>query len=197
MLFALSFTLYAYLMDDQSLYKHSILRHVENFLGDIILGINDGLVSILGFVTGAYGAIQNNLLVFITGVAATVAAALSMGAAVYLARKSEKELRQYQKDHTLPALKAAFATATAFIIFSIFPLLPYLVINGKGALTVSVVLTLLALFAAGALKTLITKEREKWFFRGVEMMLIGASTALISYTVGVWISNLSGISLLI
>jgi len=115
-------------MKHPNLYKHTFLRHAENYLGDIILGINDGLVSILGFVAGAYGAIENNALVFVTGVAATLAAALSMAAAVYLARKSERELKRDHKKTTLSAIKAGSATAVAFTIFSLFPLLPYLVI---------------------------------------------------------------------
>lgn len=182
-------------MGEKKLYKSSFLKHVENYLGDIILGINDGLVSILGFVAGAYGAIANNLLVFITGVAATVAAALSMGAAVYLARKSEQELQQSFENTTGPALRAGGATGIAFIIFSLFPLLPYLLLSGFSAFMTSIVLTLLALFAAGALKTLITKEYKKWFIRGLEMMLIGATTALISYGVGIWIAGVTGISI--
>jgi len=177
-----------------NIYKHTFLRHVETYLGDIILGINDGLVSILGFVAGAYGAVENNILVFITGVAATVAAALSMATAVYLARKSEQELRKNHSNAVLPAMKAGSATAVAFTLFSLFPLLPYVLISGAYAFSVSIVLTLLALFAAGALKTTITKEHEKWFFRGLEMMGIGASTALISYVVGLWIGNVTGVS---
>lgn len=182
-------------MNEQNLYKHSLLKHVEDYLGDIVLGINDGLVSILGFVAGAYGAVQNNTLVFITGVAASVAAALSMGTAVYLARKSERELQSHEISHTLPAIKAGSATAIAFIFFALFPLLPYLLVSGSPAFITSIILTLLALFAAGALKTLITKEYHHWFFRGFEMMLIGAITALISYGVGVWIGQVTGISL--
>ncbi|MBI3335739.1 MAG: VIT1/CCC1 transporter family protein [Candidatus Portnoybacteria bacterium] len=181
-------------MNDQNLYKHTLLRHVEDYLGDIILGINDGLVSILGFVAGAYGAVENNLLVFITGVIAAAAAALSMGAAVYLARKSERELQNHQESHTFPALKAGSATTLAFIFFSLFPLLPYLVISGFPAFITSIILTLFALFAAGSLKTLITKEYQKWFLRGFEMMLIGGITAFISYGVGVWIGNITGIT---
>lgn len=173
--------------------EHAILQHAKDYLGDIILGVNDGLVSILGFVAGAYGAIENNLLVFITGVAATVAAALSMAAAVYLARKSEQELRK-EKHPTASALRAGVATAIAFIFFSLFPLLPYLLVSGIQAFIVSIALTLGALFAAGALKTIITQEHTKWFLRGLEMMLIGATTALISYGVGVWIGNLTQLS---
>lgn len=182
-------------MEEKPLYKHSLFKHVENYLGDIILGINDGLVSILGFVAGAYGAVENNLLVFITGVAATVAAALSMGSAVYLARKSENELQKNFDNTTGPALRAGSATGIAFIVFSFFPLLPYLLVSGFNAFVISIVLTLLALFAAGSLKTLITKEYTKWFIRGLEMMIIGATTAFISYGVGIWIAGVTGVSL--
>ena len=37
---------------------------IGRYLGEMVLGANDGLVSILGFVAGAYGATQNNFLVF-------------------------------------------------------------------------------------------------------------------------------------
>lgn len=181
-------------MNEENIYRHSLLRHVETYLGDIILGVNDGLVSILGFVAGAYGAVENSILVFITGVAATVAAALSMATAVYLARKSEQELKKNHHHATMPAIKAGSATAIAFILFSLFPLLPYLLISGVYAFSISIILTLLALFAAGAFKTLVTKEHEKWLFRGFEMMVIGALTALISYLVGLWIGDVTGVS---
>ena len=177
--------------------KERLLSHIETFLGDIILGINDGLVSILGFVSGAYGAIENNLLVFITGIAATLAAALSMASGVYLARKSEQEFQKNRFDAPLvlgTAVQAGMATGLGFLIFSLFPLLPYLLLSGFQAFVVSIVFTLLALFFAGATKTFITKEKNRWLLRGIEMMLIGSVTALISYITGVWIGKIAGIS---
>jgi VIT1/CCC1 family predicted Fe2+/Mn2+ transporter len=60
---------------------------------DIFLGLNDGLVEILGAVSGFFGAFANTTTVLIAGLMVAVAGALSMGAGAYLAGSSEAELR--------------------------------------------------------------------------------------------------------
>jgi vacuolar iron transporter family protein len=60
---------------------------------DIFLGLNDGLVEILGAVSGFFGAFANATTVLIAGLMVGVAGALSMGAGAYLAVSSESEVR--------------------------------------------------------------------------------------------------------
>jgi len=60
---------------------------------DIFLGLNDGLVEILGAVSGFFGAFANATTVLVAGVMVGVAGALSMGAGAYLAGSSEAEVR--------------------------------------------------------------------------------------------------------
>ena len=63
------------------------------WVGDAIYGVNDGLGSIFGIVSGVSGAtLGNSHFVLIAGLAATVASALSMGSGAYLAAKSEREI---------------------------------------------------------------------------------------------------------
>ena len=63
------------------------------WVGDAIYGINDGLGSIFGIVSGVSGAtLGNSHFVLIAGLAGTVASALSMGSGAYLAAKSEREI---------------------------------------------------------------------------------------------------------
>ncbi len=63
-----------------------------SWLGDAIYGVNDGLGSIFGIVSGVSGAtLGNSHFVLIAGLAGMVASALSMGAGAYLAAKSERE----------------------------------------------------------------------------------------------------------
>ncbi len=63
-----------------------------SWLGDAIYGVNDGLGSIFGIVSGVSGAtLGNSHFVLIAGMAGMVASALSMGAGAYLAAKSERE----------------------------------------------------------------------------------------------------------
>jgi len=60
---------------------------------DIFLGLNDGLVEILGAVSGFFGAFANTTTVLIAGLMVGVAGALSMGAGAFLAASSEDEVR--------------------------------------------------------------------------------------------------------
>ena len=59
---------------------------------DIILGVNDGLVSMVLLVAGVVGAGMSREDVFITGVAGALAGAVSMAAGEYLATKSQDEV---------------------------------------------------------------------------------------------------------
>ena len=56
-----------------------------------MFGVNDGLVSTMGFVAGATGALMQGHLVLLAGVASVVAGALAMGLGAYLASKSQRE----------------------------------------------------------------------------------------------------------
>lgn len=60
---------------------------------NIFLGFNDGLVEILGAVSGFFGAFGNPIMVLIAASTTAVAGALSMGAGAYAALNSEQEVR--------------------------------------------------------------------------------------------------------
>jgi VIT1/CCC1 family predicted Fe2+/Mn2+ transporter/bacterioferritin (cytochrome b1) len=63
------------------------------WVGNAIYGINDGLGSIFGIVSGVSGAtLGNSHFVLIAGLAGMIASALSMGSGAYLAAKSEREI---------------------------------------------------------------------------------------------------------
>ena len=61
---------------------------------DVILGANDGLVSILALIAGVYGAATESRLILVAGVAGAVAGAISMGAGAYVSSKSEQEVTE-------------------------------------------------------------------------------------------------------
>ncbi|MAE67727.1 MAG: hypothetical protein CMJ18_26020 [Phycisphaeraceae bacterium] len=65
-------------------------------LGNIIYGFNDGLTANFGLVAGVIGAAVDPHIVLVTGVAGTIADALSMGASGYLAAKSEREVYAHE-----------------------------------------------------------------------------------------------------
>ncbi len=64
-----------------------------SWVADAIYGINDGLGSVFGIVSGVAGATNNQQhYVLIAGLAGMIASALSMGAGAWLAVKSEREV---------------------------------------------------------------------------------------------------------
>ncbi|MGA2975516.1 MAG: VIT1/CCC1 transporter family protein [Spirochaetia bacterium] len=72
-------------------------RHVRGggWIGQAIYGINDGLGAAFGIVSGVAGATHvNGSFVLLSGFAAMIASALSMGSGAYLATKSEKEVHE-------------------------------------------------------------------------------------------------------
>ncbi|MBI4450583.1 VIT1/CCC1 transporter family protein [Candidatus Woesearchaeota archaeon] len=78
-------------------------------LRDIILGGQDGLVNVLGVVLGVAGATGQTRIVIITGLVATFAESISMGAVAYTSSKAAKsyyegELAQEKEEiRTIPA----------------------------------------------------------------------------------------------
>ncbi len=73
---------------------------------NIFLGLNDGLVEILGAVSGFFGAFGDAVTVLIAASTTAVAGSLSMAAGAFLALNSEKEVRSTE------ALKKQFLGET-------------------------------------------------------------------------------------
>ena len=84
--------------------------------------------------------------------------------------------------------KSSLIMFATFIILALIPLFPYLVFSVKQALVFSAIFSLIALFLVGAAKTRITKK--SWFVAGLEMLILGAFAAGITYYIGNLISGL-------
>ena len=76
-------------------------RHAYVFAGeklrDFILGMMDGIVSTVGVVAGVSGATANNFIVFIAGISAALAEAVSMFFSAYISSKAEKDVFEREK----------------------------------------------------------------------------------------------------
>lgn len=68
------------------------LGESRQYLRDIILGINDGLVSTFLLVAGVVGGGLTATQVLLTGIAGAVAGMVSMGAGEYIATKSQEQV---------------------------------------------------------------------------------------------------------
>lgn len=70
-----------------------------SWIGQAVYGANDGLGAAFGVVSGVAGATGVNAkFVLLSGIAAAIASALSMGSGAYLASKSEREVYEAELD---------------------------------------------------------------------------------------------------
>lgn len=65
---------------------------------NIFLGFNDGLVEILGAVSGFFAAFESAASIIVAGLTVAVAGSISMAAGVFAAESSEKEVRRTEED---------------------------------------------------------------------------------------------------
>jgi len=96
------------------------LGGTRQYLRDVILGVNDGLVSMFLLVAGVVGGTLTTAQVLLTGIAGALAGAVSMAAGEYLATKSQDEAFQaeleteaehlrYYRDQEIGELREMFA----------------------------------------------------------------------------------------
>jgi VIT1/CCC1 family predicted Fe2+/Mn2+ transporter len=83
------------------------LGKARQYLRDVILGVNDGLISTFLLVAGVVGAGLDSTQVLLTAIAGALAGMISMGAGEYLATKAQEEVfaaemeleAQHLRDH--------------------------------------------------------------------------------------------------
>ncbi len=66
-------------------------------LRNSILGMMDGIISTVGVISGVSGATSNIFIVFIAGIAAALAEAVSMFFSAYISSKTEEEVFEREK----------------------------------------------------------------------------------------------------
>jgi vacuolar iron transporter family protein len=155
-----------------------------NYMGSVVLGLNDALVELTGALAGLTFALQNPNLIALTGSITGIAAAFSMAASEYLSTKSE--------DTGKHAVKASIYTGIAYIFTVIILILPYLLLHN---IYLSLVLTLSAavLIIAGFNYYYSVVKDEKFMRRFTEMAILSLSVAALSFGVGFILRQFFGI----
>jgi VIT1/CCC1 family predicted Fe2+/Mn2+ transporter/rubrerythrin len=83
---------------------------------------------------------------------------------------------------------AAISGSVSTAIGAIIPVMPFFFLGGYTAIIIAAIVSLLAHFAVGAAKTLVTVR--SWWSSGLEMTAIGAVEGLITYVVGIGFARL-------
>ena len=154
------------------------------YIGSIVLGLNDALVEILGTLAGLTFALQNTQLVALAGVIAGIAGALSMSSSEYLSTKSEGK--------TEGAVKSAIFTGIAYLVAVVFLVAPYLIFSSPfTALLVAVFDSILVVFLYSYYISVANDQpfRKRFW----EMVILSTVVGLISFGLGYLARILFGI----
>jgi len=112
--------------------QHPVLRThrevLQHYLGDLIYGANDGIVTTFAVVAGVASADLSPRIVLILGISNLLADGFSMGASNYLAirSRSSAELQVSGSISEPLAVRNGIVTFAAFVTAGSLPLLAYL-----------------------------------------------------------------------
>jgi VIT1/CCC1 family predicted Fe2+/Mn2+ transporter/rubrerythrin len=111
-----------------------------------------------------------------------VVAGLARSPQAMLASLAQEELGINLAEHP-SALLSAGTSSLATALGAIVPVIPFFFLQGAAALLVAAGVSLLAHFAVGALKTLVTAR--SWVASGLEMTIVGAVEGAITFGLGI------------
>jgi vacuolar iron transporter family protein len=161
----------------------------QHYLRDLVYGALDGIVTTFAVVAGVTGGALSVTVVLVVGVANLLADGLSMGVGNYLSIRSHESARARQNlpEEEASPFRHGLATFVAFVLAGAIPLLPYAAVVAPDLrFGIAIVITSIALFVIGALRSLVTVDR--WLTSGVEMLALGALVAGAAYGSGALIA---------
>lgn len=170
---------------------------------NIFLGLNDGLVEILGAVSGFFGAFGSATTVLIAASTTAVAGALSMAAGAFLALNSEKEVKTTEvakkvflgeESETAPMEESPMASAlvvgAAYITGALVPVLPVL-IGAQDALFSVITAGLMVILVSTILSFLSGMDIKRRIVLNLVIITVAVS---VSYAIGIVAKNYWGIA---
>lgn len=170
---------------------------------NIFLGLNDGLVEILGAVSGFFGAFGSATTVLIAASTTAVAGALSMAAGSFLALSSEKEVTTTELAKKLflgeesemspmeeSPMGSALVVGTAYIIGALVPVLPVLV-GAQDALFSILTAGLMVILVSTVLSFLSGMDVKRRILLNLAILTVAVS---VSYAIGLAAKQFWGIA---
>lgn len=177
-------------LEDEEKHESLLIEMIEEerleYVGSMVLGLNDALVELTGTLAGLSFAFQDTKFIAISGLITGIAASLSMASSEYLSNRAEEKSGR--------AVSAALYTGIAYIFTVIVLVLPYFLFqNYLIALSVMLTVVILVILAFNFyLSVAKNLPFRKHFF---EMAAISLGVALLSFGVGILVRQVFGIEI--
>src|SRR3989344_8886668 len=150
------------------------------FLRNLVFGVEDGLVSTVGLLSGIALAGVPRGTIFLTGVVLIFVEAFSMAAGSFLSEASVEEM-DGGEDDTRGSVDAAVIMFAAYFVAGLVPLLPYLAFEVGRAFPLSIVSSVLALLL---LRYWSGRKTNAAWRKAVRMALVGGLAILVGIFAG-------------
>ena len=157
------------------------------YVGSMVLGLNDALVELTGSLAGFAFALQNTRLIALSGLIVGISATFSMASSEFLAARSEGRT---------DALKSCSYTGIAYLLTVIALITPYLVFPTHQFLPALLcMLGVVILIIAGFTYYTSVAQDQPFKSRFLEMAVISVSVAVLSFVVGILAKKFLGVDL--
>lgn len=157
------------------------------YVGSMVLGLNDALVELTGSLAGFAFALQNTRLIALSGLIVGISATFSMASSEFLAARSEG-----RND----ALKSCSYTGIAYLLTVIALIAPYLIFPTTQFIPALICMlgVVIAIIAGFTYYTSVAQD-QPFKSRFTEMAVISVSVAVLSFVVGVLAKQLLGVDI--
>ena len=157
------------------------------YVGSMVLGLNDALVELTGSLAGFAFALQNNRLIALSGLIVGISATFSMASSEFLAARSEGRS---------DALKSCSYTGIAYLVTVVLLIAPYLLMGpGQYLLALCCMLAVVVLIIAGFTYYTSVAQDQPFGSRFLEMAGISITVAVLSFVVGILAKRFLGVDL--
>ena len=157
------------------------------YVGSMVLGLNDALVELTGSLAGFAFALQNSRLIALSGLIVGISATFSMASSEFLAARSEGRS---------DALKSCSYTGIAYLLTVVALILPYLLFApGQYIAALVCMLAVVILIIAGFTYYTSVAQDQPFKSRFGEMALISITVAVLSFVVGILAKKFLGVDL--
>lgn len=172
-------------------HEHALLGILDEerlqYVGSMVLGLNDALVELTGSLAGFAFALQNTRLIALSGLIVGISATFSMASSEFLAARSEGRS---------DALKSCSYTGIAYLLTVVALIAPYLIFPvGQYIPALLCMLAVVILIIAGFTYYTSVAQDQPFRSRFLEMAVISISVAVVSFVVGILAKRFLGVDL--
>lgn len=148
-------------------------------LRNLVFGVEDGIVSTVGVLSGIAIANVPPATILLTGVVLIFVEAVSMAAGSFLSEASVDDLSEESAPNA--SIAAGSIMFASYFAAGFVPLMPYLFLDVSQAFAASIIASLVALFALGYWSGQTSKRPAK---KAIRMMLVGGAAILVGVLAG-------------